>query len=231
MESDMMTKINKMLEKSKAFEKEVKDSSSLIQEKNKMGVLKEKEWNKLTEFAEKYLSYLSKEERLKALQLFENGERMDKLIQVKLSNLDISKFEGCKEAIKLADMSFNSKYKIFNQLNDMFKSSIDKQSSNATISKMEVDVFNILLSKRDQEKQVFLNTKNKFLKSMKEKLDNVSKNSSDIFEKTHPMVKETKSSSMLKETDTSFVEGNISTEVPLSEELLNIAKEILELFT
>jgi hypothetical protein len=42
-ESDMMKKINTMLEKSKAFEKQVKTSSDLIKDKNKMGVLKEEE--------------------------------------------------------------------------------------------------------------------------------------------------------------------------------------------
>jgi hypothetical protein len=43
MESDMMKKINTMLEKSKAFEKQVKTSSDIIQEKNKMSKLKKEE--------------------------------------------------------------------------------------------------------------------------------------------------------------------------------------------
>jgi hypothetical protein len=43
MESDMMKKINTMLEKSKAFEKQVKTSSDIIQEKNKMSELKKEE--------------------------------------------------------------------------------------------------------------------------------------------------------------------------------------------
>jgi hypothetical protein len=35
---------------------------------------------------------------------------------------------------------------------------------------------------------------------------------------------------MGKETPSTFVEGNIPEEVPLSEELLNIVKEVLDIF-
>ena len=167
MESDMMKKINTMLEKSKAFEKQVKTSSDIIQEKNKMSELKKEEWNKLTEFAQKYIPYLNKEDKIKAEGLFEQGERMDNLIKEKLAKMDLSKSDDIEKTLKLVDMSYDNKYKIFTKVIDIFKSNMTKRISDGTISKVEVDVFNILLAKRNKEKETFLNEKTSLIKSMK----------------------------------------------------------------
>lgn len=43
MQSDLMKKIDTLLEKSKAFEKQVKNTTDIIQEKNKMSKLKQEE--------------------------------------------------------------------------------------------------------------------------------------------------------------------------------------------
>jgi hypothetical protein len=154
---------------------------------------------------------------------------MDMLIKEKLSKLDLSKSTDLEKTMKLVDMSFDNKYKIFNKLIDIFKSNINKQSSDGTISKLEADVFNILLVKRNEEKEAFLKAKANSFNKIYEKL-NASKNVSDSIEKTYPMVKETKFSS-IKENDASFFEGNIPSEVPLSEELLNIVRDVLDLFS
>ena len=229
MESDMMKKINTMLEKSKAFEKQVKTSSDIIQEKNKMSELKKEEWNKLTEFAQKYIPYLNKEDKIKAEGLFEQGERMDILIKEKLAKMDLSKSGDIEKTLKLVDMSYDNKYKIFTKVIDIFKSNITKRISDGTISKVEVDVFNILLAKRNKEKETFLNEKTSSFNKIYEKL-NGSKKISDGIPKTEPMVKEISSST--RENDaSSLFEDNIPSEAPLSDEFLNIVKEVLDLFS
>lgn len=223
----MMEKINTMLEKSKAFEKKVKTSSDIIQEKNKMGQLKKEEWDKLGEFAQKYIPYLDKKDKIKAEGLFEQGERMDILIKDKLSKIDLSKPDDIEKTIKLANMSFDNKYKIFSKLTDLFKSNITRQSSDGTISKAEVDVFNILLAKRNKEEEAFLKEKTYSFNKIYEEL-NATKKVSEGIPKTYGTVEEIKSSG-IKET-TSFFEGDIP-KVPLSEELLNVVKEVLDLFS
>lgn len=225
----MMKKINTMLEKSKAFEKQVKTSSDIIQEKNKMSELKKEEWNKLTEFAQKYIPYLNKEDKIKAEGLFEQGERMDILIKEKLAKMDLSKPNEIEKTLKLVDMSYDNKYKIFTKVIDIFKSNMTKRMSDGTISRVEVDVFNILLAKRNKEKEAFLNEKTSSFNKIYEKL-NASKKISDGIPKTQPMVKEI--SSYTREDDaSSFFEDNIPSEAPLSDEFLNIVKEVLDLFS
>lgn len=44
----------------------------------------------MEKFAEKYYGYLSKEDKLRADELFKKGERMDQLIKEKILNLNIS---------------------------------------------------------------------------------------------------------------------------------------------
>jgi hypothetical protein len=219
-ETDMMKKIDEMLTKSKAFDKQVQTSSDLFKENQKMGDLKKIEWKRLEEFAQKYIRYLNKEDQKKAEELFNQGERMDLLIKEKILKVDMSKSDEIEKSIKLVDMSFDSRYKIFNKLFDMFKLSIDKQTSDGTIKKVEGDAFNILLARRNQEKEIFLKEKASSFKKIYEKL-NASKKVPDSIDKLD---------SMGKETPSTFVEGNIPEEVPLSEELLNIVKEVLDIF-
>lgn len=220
-ETDMMKKIDEMLTKSKAFDKEVQTSSDLFKENQKMGDLKKIEWNRLEEFAQKYIRYLNKENKKKAEELFNQGERMDLLIKEKIFKVDLSKSDDIEKALKLVDMSFDSRYKVFNKLFDMFKLSIDKQTSDGTIKKVEGDAFNILLARRNQEKEIFLKEKASSFKKIYDNI-NASKKVPDSIDKLNPMGKVTPST---------FVEGNIPEEVPLSEELLNIVKEVLDMFT
>jgi len=227
--SEMMKKIDGLLEKSKAFEKQAKTTSDLLQEKKTLGHLKKLEGNRLEEFTQKYLPYLNDDDKQKAVELFDQGQRLDILIQDKISKVDFSKTDSIEKTMKLVDMSFNSKYKIFDKLIDIFKSSIYKQASHGTIKKEEVDAFNILLAKRNQEKEGFLNEKASSFNRLYERL-NASKKMPDSIEKPYPMVKDTSFSEMKDTSSSSFFEDNIPNEVPLSEELLNIVKDILDLF-
>jgi len=136
----------------------------------------------------------------------------------------------------------------------MFKSTFEKGASNNTITQAEVDSFNILLRKRNIEKKEFLDFKNDHFKAIRTKLNGISKNSSDttipsaIEKKIPTMATETKTSmatetknSMATETNFSskvtetkascWGDSPIKDEVPLSEEIVNIVKEILDLFT
>lgn len=182
----------------------------------------------MTDFGEKYIRYLSKEDKIKATDLFEQGERMDILIHDKLSKIDLSKSDGIEKAMKLADMSFDNKYKIFSKLIDICKSTIFKQTSDGTISKVEADVFDILLAKRNKEKEAFLKEKTSSFNQIYERL-HATKKVSDGIPKTDSMVKEI-SSTRECDASSSILEGDIP-KFPLSEDLLNIAKELFDLFT
>jgi glutathionylspermidine synthase len=154
---------------------------------------------------------------------------MDILIKEKLAKLDLSKSDDIEKTIKLVDMSYDNKYKIFTKVIDIFKSNITKRTSDGTISKVEVDVFNILLAKRNKEKEAFLNEKTSSFNKIYEKL-NASKKISEGIPKTQAMVKEISSSTREYDASTLF-EDNIPSEAPLSDEFLNIVKEVLDLFS
>jgi hypothetical protein len=226
----MMKEVEELLAKSKAFEKDVKTTSDLLQEKQKLGLLKKIEWDRLEEFTQKYLPYLNAEDKQKALELFDQGQRLDMLIQDKMSKIDPSKMDSLEKIMKFVDISFNSKYKTFDKVFDLFKSSISKQASHGTIKNEEIDAFNILLAKRTQEKESFLNEKASSLNRLHERL-NASKNISDSIEKPYPMVKDTSFSAMKDASTSSFFEDNTPNEAPLSEEFLNVLKDLLDLFT
>jgi hypothetical protein len=100
-----------------------------------LGHLKKLEGNRLEEFTQKYLPYLNDDDKQKAVELFDQGQRLDILIQDKISKVDFSKTDSIEKTMKLVDMSFNSKYKIFDKLIDIFKSSIYTQASHGTIKK------------------------------------------------------------------------------------------------
>jgi NADH-ubiquinone oxidoreductase chain 3 len=245
-DSDMMSRINKLLDESKAFDRSVQEQHSLIGKKNKLAVLKEQEGKKNTDFIDKFMPYLSQENREKAFSLFDGAQKVDKLIADKTSNLEFSKIEDCKKAVDLAEWTYKSNYKTLSQVAEMFKSTFEKGASNNTITQAEVDSFNILLRKRNIEKKEFLDFKNDHFKAIRTKLNGISKNSSDTtipsaIEKKIPtmatetknsMATETNFSSKVTETKAScWGDSPIKDEVPLSEEIVNIVKEILDLFT
>jgi len=99
----MMSRINKLLDESKAFDRSVQEQHSLIGKKNKLAVLKEQEGKKNTDFIDKFMPYLSQENREKAFSLFDGAQKVDKLIADKTSNLEFSKIEDCKKAVDLAE--------------------------------------------------------------------------------------------------------------------------------
>ena len=165
-----MTKINDMV-KTEAFKKSTENMSELIKNKNAFRDLREQEWSKFREFTEKNFHYLNEEKGAEVDKLFDQGARMDKLLQEKIDNLDLSDNDEANKAVDLASLSYNSKYKIFSQIENIFKSSVNKKHQDGTISNAELDVFNILLGKRNQEREIFYNYKNKHFQSVKRNIE------------------------------------------------------------
>jgi hypothetical protein len=60
---------------------------------------------------------------------------MDNLIKEKLAKMDLSKSDDIEKTLKLVDMSYDNKYKIFTKVIDIFKSNMTKRISDGTISK------------------------------------------------------------------------------------------------
>ena len=222
-DSEMMAKIKEMTDRSKAFKKSAEDMSSSIGEKNKFNALKDKEWNKLTEFVKKNFHLLNEKDQAKAIELFDEGQRMDNLISNKLVNLDLSKIEDCKKAVNLSEMSIKSKYTIFDKLNAIFKSSVDKKVTDGTISKPEVDVFNILLGKRNQEKEDFLKFKENYFKNIKDKFNNNTNNTKNINKPSSSMVENIDSSSSVDHT-------TFADQIP-SQEIIDVVQSIFDSFS
>lgn len=96
---------------------------------------------------------------------------MDGLISDKLVKLDLINIEDCKKAVNLSELSIKSKYKIFDKINAIFKSSIDNKITNGNISQPEVDVFSITLGKRNLEKEAFLKYKDDYFKIIRDRIN------------------------------------------------------------
>ena len=149
-----MSRINKLLDDSKAFDRRVQEHHSLKVKKDKWVVLSEQETKKKSDFIEKFMPYLSKEDREKGRLLSYNTKKKTNiLIEDNASNLDISKTEDFKKAIELFELLHKTNYKAMNQVTEMLKSTFEKRASNNTITQAEIDSFNILLIKRNIEKK------------------------------------------------------------------------------
>ena len=240
-DSEMMTKINDMVKKTEAFKKSTENLSELIKRKNAFNDLKEQEWSKFREFTKKNFHYLNEEKGAEVDKLFDQGARMDKLLQEKIDKLDLSDINEAHKAVDLASLSYNSKYKIFNQIENIFKSSVNKKHQDGTISNPELDVFNILLGKRNQEREIFYNYKNKHFQSIKEILNRSVKNENVIDKPSKPIDKpskpiEVKDSSTVSETKTSPLydytshDSSFPLEIPdnsISQEVLDVILSLL----
>jgi hypothetical protein len=248
-DSEMMTKINDMVKKSEAFKKSSEDMSELIKNKNAFNDLKEQEWRKFREFTKKNFHYLNEEKGAEVDKLFDQGARMDKLLQEKIDNLDLSDVNEANKAIDLASLSYDSKYKIFSQIENIFKSTVNKKNQDGTISNPELDVFNILLGKRNQEKEIFYNYKNKYFQNIKERLYNPPTDEKDIDKPSKTIDKpsktidkpskaidkpskaiEVKDSSIVSETKTSPLYDYTSHDSSFPQETLDntISQEVLD---
>jgi hypothetical protein len=153
---------------------------------------------------------------------------MDILLQEKIDNLDLSDNDEANKAVDLASLSYNSKYKIFSQIENIFKSSVNKKHQDGTISNPELDVFNILLGKRNQEREIFYNYKNKHFQSVKEILNRSTKNENVIDKPSKPI--EVKDSSTVSETKTSPLYDYTSHDSIFPQETLDnsISQEVLD---
>jgi len=181
----------------------------------------------MEKFAEKYYGYLSKEDKLRADELFKKGERMDQLIKEKILNLNISNSEDCQKAIDFANMSYDSRYKIFSKLNDMFISTVNKKVSEGTIPESEVFGLNSVLGKRSQEKEEFLNLKNRYFRAITEKLK--AQNNSVETAKSLSSSIDKPSSSMVTDTDFSSLAdpSSLPDPAPISNEIVNFILDLL----
>lgn len=186
-DSEMMTRINDMIKKTERLQKSSENLSELIKKRNAFNELKEQEWSKFREFTNKNFHYLNEEKGAEVDKLFDQGARMDKLLQEKIDNLNLSDNDEANKAVDLASLSYNSKYKIFSQIENIFKSTVNKKHQDGTISNAELDVFNILLGKRNQEREIFYKYKNKHFQSVKEML-NSSTNNENVVDKSSKVV-------------------------------------------
>jgi len=248
-DSDMMDRINKMLEKSRAFEKEIENTSNLINNKQKFELYRNRETENGFDFFMKYLNKLSTEDQNNVFKSIDQYERMHTLITEKINNIDITKPKDLLDSVKISEMFYNNKSKTFEGIQDIIKRYIDKGVKDGSISDSELDVFKILLGKRKAEAKTFLNLKNNYFKDIKEKLNNLPNNMSNSTNSStlpKPSVEVPHTSSTLPKPSvevphtsgvvpvnslTNMEKLPISKELPISEELMNIVKDIMDLFS
>lgn len=233
--------VEKLIEKSKVFDKNLKElkdmteTHSLLEAKAKLDALKDQEWSKQSAFMEKYIPYLNAKDRKKIIDKLDQGERMDDLINKKLEKLNLSRDSSLlefKESIKLSDLTYSNKYKIFSQIEDLFKSTFD----NSNMSRAEKDGFNILLAKRHEEKKIFLDFKNKHVNTLKEKIDSALNSSTNLKSpnvKPSSPVTESPFYQGVSDTKGSIAESSSSFlgKPPVSEEILTVIEELLDYFS
>ena len=223
-DDSMMSRIDKMIEKNKVLNKNTKNDLDQLNNNTTLDVLKNKEMLRFTEYTQKNYHYLDKSDRIRVDELIEKSERMDNLIVEKITTFDFNKIDDAKKALKLAELADNNRENTSKKIQEIITSSFDKKVSNNSVSKAEIDVFNILSAKRKEESNVFLEFKRNFFKGFNEKLNNTSNNTSDtISKKDYTMIREIKSS--LAES------SSIPDKVALSEELTNVVLDILNLFS
>lgn len=211
---NVMSELDKLMEKTNTFNKNLHDLQNiterhtLLLDKDKLVRLKIEEWAKLEEFVGKYVKYLKPADREKLFNLFQDGEKMEALLKDKLDKLNISSGSDIldmQKSLKLSELTYTSKYRIFDQAIDLFKPALNNRPS------IEKDAFYAVLAKRNQEKASFLDFKNKHLESLKAKLDIASKGdkSQTSGGKSSTQVKETFNSS-LSESKSSIAENSSS---------------------
>jgi hypothetical protein len=247
--SGVLSEVDKLIEKSKAFDKNLSELKSitekhtLLEQKLKLDNLKNEEWLKQSEFMKKYIPYLNENDRKKLIDSLDQGETMDELVKKKLDKLNLStdsSLHEFKESMKLSELTYSNKYKIFSKIESLFKFTID----NSKMSRAEKDAFYVLSAKRNQEKEKFLDFKNKHFNTLNEKIDNALKNYTDVkpstFKTNKPYPTDHKPSSVGRTTWDLGVYNNkgsmadssyFTDKPPISEEILDVVKELLEYFS
>jgi len=218
-DSEMMSQIKEVTAKSEAFNKSALEMSNAINKKNIFNELKAKEWDKLVKHYKKYSHHLSQEDQAKAQKLIAQGDKMDNLIHLKSIAIKERKLNNFQEPIDLAEMSIKSKYTTFDQIYVLLKSTLDKKVTDGTISQPEVDVFNILSGKRNEEKKAFFNFKDNYIKSIKDGLNNDT-NKTKILDKP--------SSSIVQKTDIASSSVDSASSKEVSSEIIDVILSILD---
>lgn len=144
---------------------------------------------------------------------------MDNLIHLKSIAIKERKLNNFQEPIDLAEMSIKSKYTTFDQIYVLLKSTLDKKVTDGTISQPEVDVFNILSGKRNEEKKAFFNFKDNYIKSIKDGLNNDT-NKTKILDKP--------SSSIVQKTDIASSSVDSASSKEVSSEIIDVILSILD---
>lgn len=172
---------------------------------------------------------------------------MDILLADKTNILDCSKPADLNKFIAYSDMSFKCKIKTFGQVQGLLLSTFEKGSSNKSIPGAEVDAFYVLLGKRNEQQKNFLEYRDgyfNFLKSsLNKKVSNTDtpvspavtspKSTSAVTDNKSSGVTDNKSSAITdnKSSGVTAEGGSIANKNPVSQELIDIASELLNLFT
>lgn len=170
MESDMMARINALMEKNKAIQSQAKERQDLSVLTSKLEKFKANDLKDSNKFIERYKDYLSNEELAKVQDHALKDARVDELVKDKYTSLDLNSFADIETASRLTKITYESKYRTFNKILDIFKSSMEKRDLEGTISKPEMDVFQVLLGKRLEDRQAMLDFRNNEYLPLIEKL-------------------------------------------------------------
>jgi len=231
--------INKIVAKNEAFKKDVELHSSLLAKKQKLDSMKAEEWNSFEKFTKQYIFYLNKEDRDKSIKLFDQGQKMDLLIAEKTSLLDQSKPEDLNKIVTYSEWHFKSKLKTFEQVQELLLSTFEKGSSNKSIPSAEVDAFYVLLGKRNEQHQNFIEYRDKYFNFLKTSLN---KKVSNTDTPVSPAVTSPKSTCAVTDNKSSAITdnkssgvtaegGSIANKNEVSDELIDIVNELINLFT
>lgn len=226
-QDSVSSKIDSILAKSKAFNTSTNELAESLKNKTKFETLNKNEDKSAMEFVNRYYHYLKNEDHKEVHKILDQAGRMDKLIAQKFHSIDLTTDENVKEGIKVIDLTSTSHTKYFNKLNDLIKSNVDNKLANGSISQAEADIFHIQLGKRIQNRETFLNFQEAHLKKISDKIEKAKSNTLDI---AKPTVKGETSSDVTNADFSSLANNSVGNKEPVSEEIINIAKEILDLF-
>ena len=224
---DPFSKIDSLLAKNKAFNTSANKYAEDIKDRFRFDTLDDNEHKSAIEFVQKHSHYLKNEDHKEIQKLRDQTERMDKLITQKFHSIEWTTDENVKEAKKVADLASTNHTKYFNKINDLIKSNVDNKLANGSISQAEADIFHIQLGKRIQTRDTFLNIQEAHFNKISGKFDKVKSNTLDI---AKPTVKGEASSDVTNADFSSLANNSVGNKEPVSEEIIDVIKEILDLF-
>lgn len=172
---------------------------------------------------------------------------MDLLFAEKTNSLDHSKPEDLNKIVTYSELNFKSKLKTFEQVQELLLSTFEKGSSNKSIPSAEVYAFYVLLGKRNEQHKNFLEYRDKyfnFLKtSLNKKVSNTDtpvspavtspKSTCAVTDNKSSAVTDNKSSAITdnKSSGVTAEGGSIANKNSISDELIDIVNELINLFT